>query len=324
MSISRRSALILPGLALPALASAQPAWSPTRSMRIIVPFTAGGATDVMARVIAERLTQLLGQSCVVENRPGAGGNVGVEVVAKGEADGHTLLMCTIGTASINQFLYPRLSFDPVRDLISVALASLVVNALVVPPSTPVRNVRELIALAKSNPGALNYGTPGNGTSGHMCGEYFKFHTGTDIGHVPYRGTGALIPDLLAGRIQMTFDNLPSYIPHIREGRLHAVAMTSRECWFAMPEVPTIAESGIEGFEAVAWFGLQVQARTPRPAVDRLTAAVQEICREPGTIAKFRELGARPSQLGGADFDRFIAAENEKWGAVVRAANIRLE
>lgn len=323
MSLTRRSALALPAL-IPAASWAQAPWAPTRSMRIVVPFTAGGATDVTARVVAERLTQLLGQPCVVENRPGAGGNVGVEVVAKGEADGHTLLMCTIGTASINQFLYPRLSFDPVRDLTSVALANLVTNALVVPPDMPARNVQELIALAKRDPGGLNYGTPGNGTSGHMCGEYFKFRTGTDIGHVPYRGTGALIPDLLAGRIQMTFDNLPAYIPHIREGRLRILAVTSRERWFALPEVPTVIEGGLADFEAVAWFGLQVQSRTPRPVVDRLTAVVQEICREPATVAKFRELGAMPSQLGGADFDRFITAENEKWGAVVRAASIRLE
>lgn len=325
MSLTRRSALALPAL-LPAAAFAQaPApWAPTRSMRIVVPFTAGGATDVIARIVAERFTQTLGQPCVVENRPGAGGNVGVEVVAKGDADGHTLLMCTIGTASINQFLYPRLPFDPVKDLSAVALAALVTNAIVVHPDLRAANVQELIALAKRDPGGINYGTPGNGTSGHMCGEYFKFRTGTDLGHVPYRGTGALIPDLLAGRIQMTFDNLPAYIPHIREGRLRAIAVTSRERWFAMPEVPTVIESGVPDFEAVAWFGLQVQSRTPRPAVDRLTAAVQEICREPATIAKLRELGAMPSQLGGADFDRFIAAENEKWGGVVRAANIRLE
>ncbi|WP_424814625.1 Bug family tripartite tricarboxylate transporter substrate binding protein [Roseococcus sp. YIM B11640] len=322
--ITRRSALAFPTLALPAAALAQGGWAPTRSMRLIVPFAAGGATDVMARIIAERLGQMLGQPCVVENRPGAGGNVGVEVVAKGDADGHTLLMCTIGTASINQFLYPRLPFDPVKDLTAIALASLVTNAVIVNPDVRATSIRELIDLAKRDPGGLNYGTPGNGTSGHICGEYFKNRTGTDMGHVPYRGTGALIPDLLAGRIQLTFDNLPAYIPHLREGRLRILAMTSKERWFAMPEVPTVAESGVENFEAVAWFGLQAQARTPRPAIDRLTAAVQEICREPATIAKFRELGAMPSQLGGADFDRFIAAENEKWGGVVRAAGIRLE
>lgn len=322
MSLTRRSAFALPAL-LPVAAQAQAPWAPTRSMRIVVPFTAGGATDVMARVVAERLTHLLGQPCVVENRPGAGGNLGAEVVAKGEADGHTMLMCTIGTASINQFLYTRMPFDP-KDLAAVALASLVTNAVVVHPGVSATNIQELIALAKRAPGTINYGTPGNGTSGHICGEYFKSRTGVDIGHVPYRGTGALIPDLLAGRIQMTFDNLPSYIPHIREGRLRILAVTSKERWFALPEVPTVSESGLPDFEAVAWFGLQVQGRTPRPAVDRLTAAVQEICREPATIAKFRDLGAMPSQLGGADFDRFIATENEKWGAVVRAANIRLE
>jgi tripartite-type tricarboxylate transporter receptor subunit TctC len=323
MLLTRRSALALPAL-LPAIAAAQPAWAPTRSMRIVVPFTAGGATDVMARVVAERLTHVLGQPCVVENRPGAGGNVGAEVVAKAEPDGHTLLMCTIGTASINQFLYQRLSFDPTKDFAAVALASLVTNAIVVHPSLTANNVQELLALAKAQPGTLNYGTPGNGTSGHICGEYLKNQTGVDMGHVPYRGTGVLIPDLLAGRIQLAIDNLPSYIPHIQAGRLRILAVTSRERWFAVPEVPTMIEQGIPDFEAVAWFGLQAPSQTPRPAVDRLTTVVQEICREPATIAKFREQGATPSQLGGADFDRFIAAENAKWGAVVRAANIRLE
>lgn len=320
--ITRRAALALPAL-LPAAALAQP-WAPTRSVRIIVPFTAGGATDVTARIMAERLGQLLGQSFVVDNRPGAGGNVGTEQVAKAEPDGHTLLMTTIGTASINQFLYPRLPYDPARDFASVALVSQVANAIVVHPSVQAGSFQELLALARRQPGRLNYATPGNGTSGHMSGEYLKFRTQVDIGHVPYRGTGALMADLLGGRVEIAIDNLPAYIPHIREGRLRILAVTSRERWFAVPEVPTVQESGVANFEAVAWFGLQAPARIPRPALERLTAACLEICAEPATIARIRELGASPSPLDGPAFDRFIAAENEKWREVVRVANIRLD
>ncbi|MDB5413125.1 MAG: tripartite tricarboxylate transporter substrate binding protein [Rubritepida sp.] len=320
--LARRTLLALPAL-LPAAALAQP-WAPTRPMRIVVPFSGGGATDVTARIMAERLSQVLGQACVVDNRPGAGGNIGMEVVAKADPDGLTLVMTTIGTASINQFLYPRLPFDPARDFASVALVNQVTNAIVVHPSVAANNLQELLALARREPASLNYATPGNGTSGHMCGEYLKFRTQTDINHVPYRGTGALMADLLGGRVQIAVDNLPSYIPHIREGRLRILSVTSRDRWFAVPEVPTVMEAGVENFEAVAWFGLQAPARTPRPALERLTAACMEICAEPATISRFRELGATASPLNGADFDRFIVAENEKWGAVVRAANIRLE
>lgn len=325
--LTRRAAVALPALALPALmpafAHAQ-AWAPSRSGRIIVPFTAGGATDVTARIMAERLSALLGQSYVVDNRPGAGGNLGVEMAAKAEPDGHTLLMGTIGTASINQFLYPRLPFDPMRDFASIALVNQVTNAIVVHPSVQANTFQELLAVARREPGKLNYATPGNGTSGHMSGEYLKFRTQVDIGHVPYRGTGALMPDLLGGRVEIAVDNLPAYIPHIREGRLRILAVTSRERWFAVPDVPTVIESGVPSFEAVAWFGLQAPARTPRAALDRLTAACLEICAEPATVARFRELGATASPLDGPAFDRFIAAENEKWREVVRVANVRLE
>jgi len=323
--LDRRHLLALPALA-PGLARAQAAapWAPSRSMRIIVPFTAGGATDATARLVAERLTQSLGQSVVVDNRPGAGGNLGTDLVAKAEPDGHTLLLGTIGTASINQFLYPRLPFDPQRDFASVALINQVTNAIVVHPGVAANTLQELLALAKRDGGRLNYGTPGNGTSGHMCGEYLKFRTRTEIGHVPYRGTGALLPDLLGGRIDLAVDNLPAYIPHIREGRLRILAVTSRDRWFAVPEAPTVAESGIEGFEAVAWFGMQVPARTPRPILDRLTAAVGEAVAEPAMQARFRDIGAAPSFLDGPGFDRFIAAENDKWREVVRVAGIRLE
>ncbi|MCU0889780.1 MAG: tripartite tricarboxylate transporter substrate binding protein, partial [Rubritepida sp.] len=313
----RRALLALPALLPAAGARAQGAqpgggWLPSRTVRIIVPFTAGGATDVSARIMAERMGALLGQSFVVENRPGAGGNVGADAVAKADPDGHTLLMCTIGTASINQFLYPRLPFDPQRDLASVALVNQVANGVIVNPAVRANSFQELLALARREPGRLNYATPGNGTSGHMSGEYLKFRTGVDIGHVPYRGTGALIPDLLAGRVDIAVDNLPAYLPHIREGRLRILSVTSAERWFALPDVPTVREGGVSGFEAVAWFGLQAPARTPPNIMERLTQTALAVIAEPGVQARFRELGAAPAPLDAAAFDRFIAAENAKW------------
>jgi len=321
MPITRRATLAASLMA--ASPAAAQAW-PTRPLRIVVPFTAGGATDLSARLLAERLTQVLGQSVIVENRPGAGGNVGAEVVAKADPDGHTLLMCTIGTASINQFLYDRLPFDPQRDFASVALATAVTNAIVVNPQVAARNLGELLDLARRQPGRLNYATPGNGTSGHLCGELLKVRARVDITHVPYRGTGALMPDLLGGRVEIAVDNLPAYIPHIRDGRLRILAVTSAQRWFAVPEAPTVIEAGVPDFEAIAWFGVQAPARTPRPIVERLADAIQSILREPATIARVREFGAEARPLGPAEFDRFIAAENEKWREVVRVSGARLD
>lgn len=322
-NITRRAALAaLPLLAAPAALRAQPAW-PNRPIRLIVPFQAGGATDVTARVLAERLGTVLGQPMVVDNRAGAGGNIGADYVAKSDPDGHTILMTTIGTATINQFLYSRMPYKS-EDFAAIARVSLVANGIIVHPDVRAANLAELIALAKREPGALNYGTPGNGTSGHLCGEYLKTLTGIDLQHVPFRGTGGVIPELLSGRVQIAVDNLPAYLPHIAAGRLRLLAVTSRDRWFSVPEMPTVAESGVPGFEAVAWFGLQAPARTPRPIIDRLSAAVIEAVGEPAIQAKLREVGSEPAPLGPTEFDRFIASENEKWRQVVRASGARLD
>ncbi len=324
MSLHRRALMgALPLLAAPALLRAQAAW-PDRPVRLIVPFQAGGATDVTARVIAERLGDMLGQPVVVDNRPGAGGNIGADAVAKAEPDGYTLLMCTIGTAAINEYLYKRLSFDPRKDFASVALVNVVANGIIVHPDVPARTLPELIALAKKDPGGLNYGTPGNGTSGHLCGEYLKSQAGIDMQHVPYRGTGGVIPELLAGRLQLAIDNLPSYLPHLQAGRLRLLAVTSKERWFTAPDVPTVAEAALPGFEAVAWFGVQAPARTPKPVIEKLSASILQACQEPRTQAKLREVGSEPRPLGPAEFDRFIEAENKKWAEVVRVSGAKLE
>ena len=324
MTLPRRLLLgTLPMLAAPAILRAQPAY-PNRPVRLVVPFSGGGATDVTARVIAERLTEMLGQPVVVDNRAGAGGNIGADNVAKAEADGHVLLMGTIGTASINQYLYSRMPYDPEKDLTSVALVNEVANGVMVNKDVPAKTLAELFALAKSKPGDLNYGTPGNGTSGHMCGELLKYSAKIDMQHVPYRGSGNVIPELLAGRLQVAVDNLPAYIPHIASGALRLLAVTSKDRWFTAPEVPTVAEAGVPGFEAVAWFGVQAPAKTPRPVVEKVSAAILAALKEPAVLARLKDVGSAPRPMGPAEFDAFIAAENKKWSEVVRVSGARLD
>jgi tripartite-type tricarboxylate transporter receptor subunit TctC len=291
---------------------------------MVVPFPAGGATDLTARVVAERMSTLLGQPVVIDNRPGAGGNLGSDVVAKAEPDGYTLLTCTIGTASINQFLYTRLPYDPMRDLTSIALINEVANGIVVAANSPFKTLQDLLAAAKAKPAELNYGTPGNGTSGHLCGEYLKTKTGVNLTHVPYRGTSQIIPDVLAGRVEVAIDNLPSYLPHVQAGRMRCLAVTSASRWFSLPDVPTVKESGVPDFEAVAWFGFQAPAKVPRPIIDKLAQTVTGIVAEPGVVERLREIGSSPKPLGPAEFDRYIAAENDKWRDVVKAAGAKLD
>ncbi|RAI58544.1 Bug family tripartite tricarboxylate transporter substrate binding protein [Roseicella frigidaeris] len=332
MRTPRRTLLgALPLLAAPRLLQAQPAatgaW-PNRPIRLIVPFQAGGATDVTARVIAEQIGTLLGQPVVIDNRAGAGGNLGADAVAKAEPDGHTLLMATIGTASINQYLYQKLPYDPQKDLAPIALVNEVANGVIVDARVPAQSLAELVALAKGDPGGMNYGTPGNGTSGHLCGELLKARAGIDLQHVPYRGTGAVIPELLAGRLQVAVDNLPAYLPHLASGALRLLAVTSKERWFTAPETPTVAEAGatlgLKGFEAVAWFGLQAPAKVPRPVIEAVAGATLRALGEASVQAKLREIGSAPRPMGPEDFGRFIASENAKWSEVVRISGARLE
>jgi len=305
-------------------AQAQGVWAPSRPIRLVVPFSGGGATDVTARILGEGLSAKLGQPVVIDNRPGAGGTIGADVVAKSDPDGHTLLMCTIGTASINRYLYTRLPYNPDTDLVPVANANAVANGIMVHPTAmPAQDFQAFIALAKANPGKFNYATPGNGTSGHMCGELLKAKAGIDIGHVPYRGSATIMADLLAGRVELSVDNLPAYLPHIRENRLRILAVTSKDRWFAVPQTPTIMESGIPGFEAVAWFGVQAPGGTPQPILDRIGGLILEICRDPVTASRFHELGAEPMPLGPTEFAAWIASENEKWQEVVRVSGASL-
>ena len=334
--VTRRAALAAGLLAAPTVLPGRPASAqgggayPNRTIRLVVPFTPAGTTDIAARILAERLTQRLGQQVVVENRAGAGGNVGSDAVAKSDPDGYTLLMCTISSGAINYSLYgPRMPYKP-EDLASAGLMLKVPNAIFVTNGLPVRTLRELVDHAKARPGQLNIGSSGVGTSLHMTGELLKNATGIDMTHVPYRGSGPMLQEVIAGRVQVAVDNLPSVIGHIRDGRLRALAVTTAERSPALPDVPTTAEAGFPGVEATAWFGVQVPARTPRPIVERLGAEIDAVTKEPETRARVAELGGMPPGLtpdGGTSpetFEAFVRAEIAKWTEVVRRSGATVE
>ncbi len=303
---------------------------PNRTIRLVVPFTPAGTTDIAARILAERLTQRLGQQVVVENRAGAGGNLGSDLVAKSEPDGYTLLMCTISSGAINYSLHgPRMPYRP-EDLAGAGLMLKVPNAIFVTNSLPVRTLRELVDHVKARPGQLNNGSSGVGTSLHLTGELLKTAAGLDMQHVPFRGAGPMLQEAIAGRIQVAVDNLPSVIGHLRDGRLRALAVTTAARSPALPDVPTTAEAGFPEVEATAWFGVQAPARTPRPIIDRLGAEIDAITKEPETRAKIAELGGTAPGLtpdGGSSpeaFEAFIRAEIAKWTEVVRRSGATVE
>ncbi|MFH5925172.1 Bug family tripartite tricarboxylate transporter substrate binding protein [Roseomonas xinghualingensis] len=330
MNLSRRAALSAPLLAsLPGLARAQAAW-PARPVRMVVPFTPAGTTDVAARILCERLQARLGQPFTVENRAGAGGNVGSDLVAKAEPDGYTLLMQTISSGAINYSLYgERIPYKP-EDLAEVGLLIRVPNVIFVTNSLPVRSLQELVAYAKANPNKLNIGSSGAGTSLHMTGELLKMEAGINMAHVPFRGAGPMMAEVMAGRIEVAVDNLPSAIGHLRDGRFRALAVTTKIRTPALPDCPTTAEAGFPGVEATAWFGVQAPARTPRPIIERLGAEIDAVVKEPATWARLADLGGMKPELtpdGGtspAAFTAFVRAETRKWGEVVRKSGATVE
>ena len=268
---------------------------PNHSIRLVVPFPAGGTTDILARDVAKRLTDTLGQPVVVDNRPGAAGNIGADLVAKAAPDGYTLLMGTVGTHAINSSLYAKMPYDHVKDFVPVVLVAGVPNVLVVNPSVPVNSVADLIKLAKAKPGSINFASSGSGTSIHLSGELFKTMAGVDITHVPYKGSSPALADLMGGQVQIMFDNLPSSLALIRSGKLRAVAVTSLKRAPALPDVPTVAESGLPGFEASSWFGILAPAGTPAPIVAKLNAEVNKWLQSPE--AK-EQLGAQGAEIAG--------------------------
>ena len=303
-------------------APAQTDW-PTKPVRIVVPFAAGGTTDITARVIAEQLTQSLKQAFVIDNRAGAGGNVGATEVARAGPDGYTYLMGTPGTPAINQFLYPKMPYDTVKDFAPVSFVVRVPNVLVVNPGVGAKTIAELVAIAKARPGALSYGSPGNGSTGHLSTELFKSRAGIFAVHIPYRGSGPMLLDLMAGQIQMAVDNLPSAIPHIRSGKLVALGVTSEARNAQLPDVPTIA-SALPGYVAESWFVLMAPAGTLPAIVSRLSGEVDRILKKPEVVERFRGLGAEP--VGGTPerLAQFIVAETRKWQQVVKASGAKVD
>ena len=305
-------------------ASAQTDAYPSKPIRIVVPFPAGGTTDILARAVAQKITEAWGQSVVVDNRPGAGGNIGAELVAKSAPDGYTLLMGTVGTHAINTSLYAKMPFDHVKDFTPVVLVAGVPNVLVVHPSVPAKSVAELVAYAKANPGKLNFASSGSGTSIHLSGELFKTSAGVQMTHVPYKGSAPALTDLMGGQVQLMFDNLPSALPHIKAGKLRALAVTSTVRAPTLPDVPTIAESGFPGFEASSWFGLLAPAGTKPEVVAKLNAEVRKWLETPEAREKLASQGANAAGGTPEDFARHIAAETAKWARVVKESGAKVD
>ncbi len=311
------------------LAPAQAQTWPSKPVRIVVPFPPGGTTDIVARSIGVELQRMWQHAVVIENRPGAGGNIGADVVAKAAPDGYTLLMGTVGTHAINKALFEqsgaKMPFDPVKDFVPITLAAGVPNVMVINPKLPVNTVAEFIAYAKARPGQLNMASSGNGTSIHLSGELFKTVTGVYMVHFPYRGSAPAVTDLIAGNMNVMFDNLPSALPHIKSGRLKALAVTSRTRSPALPNVPTIEEAaGLKGFDASSWFGLSAPAGTPRTIVDKIQADVAKALAQPEVRERFIAQGADPGGNTPDQFAAFIRAETDKWTRVVKFSNAKVD
>ena len=305
--------------ALPALAE-----FPDRPIRIIVPYPPGGTSDLLARAVAPRLGERLKQTVVIENRAGAGGVIGSQVVAKSPADGYTLLLGTIASHGILPVLQKPAPYDAVKDFAPVTLVASTPNVLVANPSAPVRNLAELLALARAKPGSVNFGSTSLGGSPHMSGELLKTMAQVDIVHVPYKGGGPMLIDLMGGQIPFGFDNLPSSMNHIRSGKIRALAVTTAKRWPGAPEIPTMAEAGVPGYEASAWFGLLAPANTPKPIVELLQRHVAAILRQPEVEKMLLEQGAEAVGNTPDEFARLIAAELQKWDKVVAATGVKLE
>jgi tripartite-type tricarboxylate transporter receptor subunit TctC len=298
---------------------------PQRVVRLIVPFPPGGSVDVTARILAQKLTENLGQQFIVENRAGAGGNTGAEFVAKSDPDGYTLLYTAPGPLVVNQTLFSKgLPYDPAKDFAPIALVATAPIVLMVHPGVPAKNVQELIALAKSQPGDIHFASAGPGSTNHLSGELFKSMAKIDIVHVPYRGAGPAMNDLIGGHVQMFFDLLPASLQQISSGKVRPLANAGAKRPSALPNLPTVAEQGLSGFDASSWVGLVAPAQTPAPIVARLAEETEKILKSPDMIAKIHELGSEPGTAFRNDFATFMQAETAKWGEVIRVSGAKAE
>jgi tripartite-type tricarboxylate transporter receptor subunit TctC len=322
-SISRRTVLIAGGAAILS-GSARAEDFPSRPVRIIVPYPAGGSNDIIARVLAQKLSEREGQQFFVENRAGASGNIGAEAVAVAAPDGYTLLLTAPPPLSTNVALYKSLPFQPATAFAPVSLLATVPIVLMVNPQLPVRNVQELVALAKAKPGTLNFGSSGIGSTNHLAGELLKSMTGIDIVHVPYKGAAPAMNDLIAGHIPMMFDNMPAVLPQVKGGSVRAIAVAGAKRAAALPDVPTVAESGVPGFEAFAWFGLVAPAKAPPAVLEKLQSGIAAILATDDMTKRLAELGAEPGTVSGAEFRRFLAADTAKWTRIIQISGATVE
>jgi len=297
---------------------------PSRPVRLVVPFTPGGSTDILARAIGQKVAEAWGQPVVIENKPGAGGNVGVELVAKSAPDGYTIVMGHIGTFAANPALYKALPYDPIRDFAPITLVAMVPNVLVVGPAVESRTLADLIALAKANPGKLDYGSGGNGSAAHLATEYFKLRTGVSLQHVPYKGTGPAIADLLGGQIGLMITGALPLMQHIKSGKLRALAVASPTRLSILPDVPTVAESGYPGFAAVQWYGLFAPAATPKDVVAKIHRDAVRALKDPAVAERLASEGAEPVGDTPEHFGAFVRSEIALWGKVIRESGAKVE
>ncbi len=296
---------------------------PSKPIRVIVAYTPAGTTDILARAVGQKMTEAWGQTVIVDNRPGANGNIGTEITANATPDGYTILMATAATHGINNTLYPDLKWDAVKSFAPISLVALVPNILVVNNALPVKSVKELITYGAANPGKLNHGSPGLGSTGHLSAELFKSSAGIKMTHVPYKGSAPTLADLIGGQIQVVIDNMPPYLPHVQSGKIRGLAVTTAKRSPAAPNLPTMQEAGVTGYEAGSWFGLLAPAGVSKDIVQKLSAETQRILQLPDVKERLSGQGAEPAGGSPEEFAAFIRSEQAKWRKVIQQANIKL-
>jgi tripartite-type tricarboxylate transporter receptor subunit TctC len=294
---------------------------PSKALRLVVPFTPGGSTDILARLVAKQISDTFGQQCIIDNRPGAGGTIGMEIAARAAPDGYTLVMGHIGTLAVNPSLYPKLSYDPLKDFQPITLVALIPNMMSVNPKVPAKTVKEIIAIAQAKPGSLNYGSGGNGSAAHLATEYFKLMTRIDITHIPYKGTAPAITDLIAGNISLVITGVPPQLGHVKSGRLRPIAVATAKRLPMFPEVPTISET-VKGYEATQWYGILAPAAVPKAYIAKLNGAIVKALQGADAKERLATEAAEPVGNSPDEFGRFIRAEIARWAPVVKQSGAK--
>ena len=323
LALNRRQLLALSTVAISLPAFSQAGY-PSKPITVLVPFAAGGTTDILGRLVARHLATRLGGTVIVDNKPGAGGGVGAGMVAKAAGDGHTLLMGTIGTHAINQYLYKKMAYDPSKDFAPISLVAMVPNVLVVHPSLPVKSVKELIAYAKANPDKVTYGSAGNGTSIHLAGDLFEKAAGIKLSHIPYKGSNPALMDALAGNVDLLVSSLPSAMGQIKAGKLRPLAVTSAKRSSSLPDVPTVAESGFKDFDVSTWYGVFAPAGTPAAVVTTVNAEINKLLATADMKAAIQAQGAEPEAMSPAQLGNLLKKEYTQWKGIVEASGAKIE